>query len=67
VDVLLDDPVFLGPFESFFGARIGRSSIPMEIYLRLMFLKLGSRTVRCLPTAVRRYSCPMAGDRCTSK
>jgi IS5 family transposase len=49
VDVLLDDPVFSGPFEPFFDPRIGRPSTPMETYLRLMFLKfryrLGYRVV----------------------
>jgi hypothetical protein len=39
VDALLDDPVFFGPFAAYFDARIGRPSIPMETYLRLMFLK----------------------------
>jgi len=39
VDVLLDDPVFFGPFEPFFDPRIGRPSTAMETYLRLMFLK----------------------------
>jgi IS5 family transposase len=39
VDALLDDPVFFAPFAAYFDARIGRPSIPMETYLRLMFLK----------------------------
>jgi IS5 family transposase len=43
VDALLDDPVFFEPFVSFFDARIGRPSIPMETYLRLMFLKFRYR------------------------
>ena len=43
VDVLLDDPVFFGPFEAFFDPRIGRPSTPMETYLRLMFLKVRYR------------------------
>jgi transposase, IS5 family len=38
VDGLLDDPVFFAPFAPYFGARIGRPSIPMETYVRLMFL-----------------------------
>jgi IS5 family transposase len=38
VDELLDDPVFFAPFAAYFDARIGRPSIPMETYLRLMFL-----------------------------
>jgi transposase, IS5 family len=43
VDALLDDPVFFEPFVPFFDARIGRPSIPMETYLRLMFLKFRYR------------------------
>jgi IS5 family transposase len=43
VDLLLDDPVFFGPFEPFFDPRIGRPSTPMETYLRLMFLKFRYR------------------------
>src|SRR5215213_10929979 len=43
VDELLDDPVFFAPFTRYFDARIGRPSIPMETYLRLMFLKFRYR------------------------
>src|ERR1700720_521790 len=43
VDALLDDPVFFTPFAGYFDARIGRPSIPMETYLRLMFLKFRYR------------------------
>jgi transposase, IS5 family len=43
VDALLDDPVFFSPFTPYFDARIGRPSIPMETYLRLMFLKFRYR------------------------
>ena len=43
VDALLDDPVFFAPFAAYFDARIGRPSIPMETYLRLMFLKFRYR------------------------
>ena len=43
VDVLLDDPVFFAPFAPFFDPRIGRPSTPMEMYLRLMFLKFRYR------------------------
>ncbi len=39
VDRLLDDPRFLAPYEAFFHERLGRPSIPIEVYLRLMFLK----------------------------
>jgi IS5 family transposase len=43
VDALLDDSVFFAPFVAHFDARIGRPSIPMETYLRLMFLKFRYR------------------------
>ena len=43
VDALLDDPMFFAPFEAYFDARMGRPSIPMETYLRLMFLKFRYR------------------------
>jgi transposase, IS5 family len=43
VDALLDDPVFFAPFVPYFDARIGRPSIPMETYLRMMFLKFRYR------------------------
>jgi IS5 family transposase len=43
VDALLDDPVFFAPFTAYFDARLGRPSIPMETYLRLMFLKFRYR------------------------
>jgi transposase, IS5 family len=43
VDALLDDPVFFAPFAGYFDARIGRPSIPVETYLRLMFLKFRYR------------------------
>jgi len=39
VDVWLDDERFFAPFVPFFDPRIGRPSVPMETYLRLMFLK----------------------------
>ena len=39
VDRLLDDERFFGPFRSFFDPTEGRPSIPIETYLRLMFLK----------------------------
>jgi IS5 family transposase len=39
VDALLDDRVFFAPFVPFFDPRVGRPSTPMEVYLRLMFLK----------------------------
>ncbi|MCA1835419.1 MAG: ISNCY family transposase [Actinobacteria bacterium] len=43
VDALLDDPAFFAPFVPFFDLRVGRPSTPMEVYLRLMFLKFRYR------------------------
>jgi IS5 family transposase len=40
VDVLLDDPSFLAPFQARFRSKQGRYTIPMETYLRLMYLKV---------------------------
>jgi transposase, IS5 family len=49
VDRLLDDVRFFEAFVPFFSARTGRPSIPMETYLRMMFLrfryKLGFETL----------------------
>src|SRR4051812_27587845 len=39
VDAWLDDERFFAPFVPHFSVRMGRPSIPMETYLRLMFLK----------------------------
>ncbi len=39
VDRLLDDPRFFEPFRPFFSPRRGRPSIPMEWFLRLMYLR----------------------------
>ena len=39
VDRLLDDPRFFEPYRVFFHPVLGRPSIPIETYLRLMFLK----------------------------
>ena len=39
VDALLDDDRFFEPYREFFHATLGRPSIPIETYLRLMFLK----------------------------
>jgi transposase, IS5 family len=39
VDRWLDDEVFFAPFREHFSALLGRPSIPMEVYLRMMFLK----------------------------
>ena len=39
VDSLLDDPRFLAPFVERFACPIGRPTIPMDSYLRLMYLK----------------------------
>ena len=43
IDRLLDDPVFFEPFVPFFHPVIGRPSIPMETYLRMMFLRFRYR------------------------
>jgi IS5 family transposase len=43
IDGLLDDRVFFAPFVPFFHPRIGRPSIAMETYLRMMFLKFRYR------------------------
>ena len=39
MDALLDDPVFFEPYRRHFSAVLGRPSIPIETYLRMMFLK----------------------------
>ena len=39
VDGLLDDPRFFEPYRRWFDPVFGRPSIPIETYLRLMFLK----------------------------
>ena len=39
IDAMLDDPRFFAPFIPFFSRTDGRPSIPIETYLRLMFLK----------------------------
>lgn len=39
VDMLLDDPVFYQPFLTFFDPERGRRSIPMETFVRMMWLK----------------------------
>jgi IS5 family transposase len=43
VDRLLDDPRFLAPLTAHFDPRIGRPSIPLDTYLRIMFLKFRYR------------------------
>jgi transposase, IS5 family len=43
VDRLLDDPAFLAPLAGHFDARRGRPSIPLDTYLRMMFLKFRYR------------------------
>jgi transposase, IS5 family len=43
IDALLDDPVLFEPFEEFFDPEIGRPSIPMETYLRMMVLRFRYR------------------------
>lgn len=39
IDTLLDDDVFLAPFSTRLACRVGRPTIPMETFLRLMYLK----------------------------
>lgn len=39
VDSLLDDERFLKPFRAAFPSKDGRPTIPIEVYLRLMYLK----------------------------
>jgi len=39
VDRLLDDRAFFEPFRAHFHVLLGRPSVPIETYLRLMFLK----------------------------
>lgn len=43
VDVLLNDERFFAPFRAYFDATFGRPSVPVETYLRLMFLKFRYR------------------------
>ena len=43
IDRLLEGPVFFEPFVPFFDPLIGRPSIPMETYLRMMFLRFRYR------------------------
>src|SRR3954447_11680550 len=43
VDDLLDDPRFFEPFQAFFSPRLGRPSIAIETYLRMMFLRFRYR------------------------
>jgi IS5 family transposase len=43
VDRLLDDDRFFDPYRQFFHVTLGRPSIPLETYLRLMFLKFRYR------------------------
>jgi len=43
IDRLLDDPVFFEPFVPFFNPVMGRPSIPIETYLRMMFLRFRYR------------------------
>jgi IS5 family transposase len=43
VDALMDDERFFVPFRAYFDATFGRPSVPVETYLRLMFLKVRYR------------------------
>ncbi len=39
MDRLLDDERFLAPFRERFGTRVGRPTVPVATYLRIMYLK----------------------------
>ena len=41
VDALLDDDRFLVPFVAHFACSIGRPTVPIETYLRLIFKRVG--------------------------
>jgi IS5 family transposase len=43
VDALLDDPGFLAPFATHYDPVLGRPSVPIDTYLRMMFLKFRYR------------------------
>jgi transposase, IS5 family len=43
IDQLLDDPSFFEPFRRFFSPCFGRPSIPVETYLRMMYLRFRYR------------------------
>jgi transposase, IS5 family len=43
VDALLDDARFFAPLADHFDPRIGRPSVPLDTYLRMMFLKFRYR------------------------
>lgn len=43
IDELLDDERFFGPFRPHFSATHGRPSVPMESFLRLMYLRFRYR------------------------
>lgn len=39
MDQLLDDPAIFAPFIEHFDSRMGRPTVPIETFLRLMYLK----------------------------
>jgi transposase, IS5 family len=43
VDALLDDPGFLAPFATHYDPVLGRPSVPIDTFLRMMFLKFRYR------------------------
>jgi hypothetical protein len=59
VDALRDDMRFMAPFIERFTSNTGRSSIPMETYLRLMYPKF--RYQMGYETLVRRSGTPLSG------
>jgi len=69
VDVLLDDEVFFAPFRAYFDPVFGRPSIPIENYLRLMFLKfryrLGLRVGVCRGGRLDRVAAVRTRCHCT--
>ena len=66
IDMLLDDPRFFRPFRGFFDPSNGRPPIPMETYLRLLFLKYRFKgRLRAVVRASERFTCvaPLLQDR----
>ena len=39
IDEILDDPIFFEPYLKKFNVRIGRPSVKVETYIRMMYLK----------------------------
>ncbi len=60
IDALLDDEAFFDPFRPFFDPVIGRPSIPMQTYIRMMFLKYRYRMG--FEPCAGRWRTPWPGD-----